>query len=88
MGLLDQWNKPKQSIKGVLQKAMKEKKSVLIKYRKYDGTSSERKLSELEFNNEFQAVGFHNAHIKAFCHLRKENRTFKISRIISANVIE
>lgn len=87
MGLLDLWNKPDNTIEAVIIRAMNENKTVKISYQNYDGEASERTLSQIRFNNEFQADGFFNAHIKAFCHLRQEERTFKISRINKAEII-
>lgn len=87
MGLLDLWNKPNNNIEAVMTMAMNENKTVKISYQKYDGEYSERTISQLRFNNEFEADGFFNAHIKAFCHLRQEERTFKISRINKAEII-
>ena len=87
MGLLDLWNKPNDNIESVVTRALKENKTIKISYQNYDGEASERILSQIRFNNEFQNDGFLNAHIKAFCHLRQEERTFKISRIIKAEII-
>lgn len=87
MGLLDQWNKADNSIKDTLKQAMDENHHVLIKYRKFEGDVSERTLSNIQFNNSFEEDGFHNDHIKAYCHLREEERTFKIDRIISITIL-
>jgi len=87
MGILDLWNKPDNNIEEVITQAMNENKTVKIDYQKNDGEYSERIISQLRFNNDFQIDGFFNAHIKAFCHLRQEERTFKISRIKKAEII-
>ena len=63
--------------KNYITKAIQDKRSITIKYRKYDGSVSTRKLSDIDFSDEYG-----DRYIKAFCHLRNENRTFKISRII------
>jgi predicted DNA-binding transcriptional regulator YafY len=47
-----------------------------IEYTKYDGTTSVRRLSEVQYSDKYG-----NTHIQAFCHSRNEQRTFKISRI-------
>lgn len=86
MGLLDLWNKPSDNVEAVITRAMNENKIIKISYKNNDGEASERTLSQIRFNNEFQIDGFFNAHIKAFCHLRQEERTFKISRIITAEI--
>ncbi len=47
-----------------------------IVYKKPDGTSSIRRLSDVTYSEEYG-----NSYIEAFCHLRSERRTFKIDRI-------
>ena len=59
-----------------IQKAIDTGATIEISYTKYDGTSSIRKLSDIEYSDEYG-----DTHISAFCHMRKEQRTFKISRI-------
>ena len=54
--------------------------TIEISYRKNDGSLSIRKLSDIEYSDEF---GY--SYISAFCHMRNETRTFKISRI--SNVV-
>lgn len=49
-----------------------------IEYTNRDGSSSVRKLSEVKYSREYG-----NSYISAFCHMRKERRTFKINRITS-----
>ena len=75
------------SIESKITQAISGGGDIKIRYRKYDGTASERRLSAITYNNEFEADGYHNAHIKGYCHLRKENRTFKIDRIIAVEVL-
>ena len=69
-------------IKEYLDDAIKNRKSVTIKYIKYGGEYSERKISNIEYSDEFGSE-----YIQAFCHKRQENRTFKISRILSIDNI-
>lgn len=92
MGLLDLWNKPNyegdSTPKSVIEKAMALNKPIKIKYQKYDGEVSSRELSNIAYNNSFEEDGFYNAHIKGFCRLRNEERTFKIDRILSASIID
>jgi hypothetical protein len=64
------------SIRKYLEEAISTGKEVTIEYVKYDGEISTRKISELEFSDEFG-----DEYITAFCHMRGERRTFKISRI-------
>lgn len=63
-------------IKEYINKAIKENRSITIKYQKYDGTISTRTLSNIDYSDEYGS-----GYIQAYCHLRQENRTFKISRI-------
>lgn len=87
MGILDLWNKGSKSNVEVIKQAMTENKDIFIKYRKYDGEISERRLSNIIYNNSFEEDGFHNAHIKGYCHIRREERTFKIDRIVSIKIV-
>ena len=64
------------SIKEYIDQAIKEGKSVTISYMKYGGELSTRKISDIKYSDEFGLD-----YISAYCHLRNENRTFKISRI-------
>ena len=65
-------------IKEYIDEAIRTKKTVTIKYIKYGGEYSERRISNIEYSDEFG-----DEYIQAFCHTRNENRTFKISRIVS-----
>lgn len=65
--------------------AVNEDKTITIKYQKYDGTVSTRKVSDLEYTDEY---GNYDEYIHGFCHLRNEYRTFKISRIIEVDGIK
>ncbi len=59
-----------------IQRAIDTGAIIEIAYTKYDGTSSIRRLSDVQYSDEFG-----HSHIQAFCHIRNEQRTFKISRI-------
>lgn len=59
-----------------IQKAIDTGAIIEIAYTKYDGTASIRRLSDVQYSEEYG-----NTHIQAFCHMRNEQRTFKISRI-------
>jgi len=76
------------SIRGLLETAIKENQKIKILYEKFNGEESERELSDLDISNEFGEFGYKNDHIKAFCHLRKEERRFKINRIKKIKFIE
>lgn len=69
------------SIRAIIKKAIDEEMDIIITYRKYDGTTSQRQLSNIEYNNEYGSYGYSNDHIKGYCHLRKEYRVFRIDRI-------
>lgn len=64
------------TIKEYIDKAINSGNKVTIKYVKFDGSLSTRTISELEYSDEFG-----DDYISAFCHMRQERRTFKISRI-------
>ena len=70
------------TIKEYIIRAIITGKSITIKYQKYDGTISSRRISNITYSDEFG-----NDYIEAYCHLRKEKRTFKISRILQADTI-
>lgn len=70
------------NIREYIDKAIREGKTITIKYIKFDGTQSTRTISNIQYSDEFG-----EEYIKAYCHLREEERTFKISRIISADGI-
>lgn len=59
-----------------IQRAIDTGAIIEIAYTKFDGTSSIRRLSDVKYSDEFG-----HTHIKAFCHMRNEERTFKIDRI-------
>lgn len=63
--------------------AIKSGKTVKIKYVKYSGEISERTISDIKPSEEFG-----EGYISAFCHLRNETRTFKISRIREVDGIQ
>ena len=64
------------TIREYIDKAINSGNKVTIKYVKFDGSLSTRTISELEYSDEFG-----DDYITAFCHMRQERRTFKISRI-------
>lgn len=65
-------------IKDDIHKAIVSGSTINISYIKNDGTYSNRRLSDIEYSDEYG-----DSHIRAFCHMRNEYRTFKISRINS-----
>ncbi len=69
-------------IREYLDAAIRTGKSVTIKYIKYEGEYSVRTISNIQYSDEYG-----DNYIQAFCHKRQENRTFKISRILSVDDI-
>lgn len=69
-------------IKKIIDEAIRNGRTITIKYQKYGGEYSERTISNIQPSEEFG-----EGYIKAYCHLRHEDRTFKISRIISATQV-
>lgn len=70
------------AIRERLQKAIDNGETITIKYRKYSGEFSERAISDIHWTDEYGGI---NDYVEAFCHLRMEKRTFKVSRILSIN---
>lgn len=64
------------SIESYIDDAIRNSKSITIKYIKYGGEISTRTLSDIKYSDEFG-----KEYIEGFCHMRQERRTFKISRI-------
>ncbi len=60
----------------LIQEAIDTGATIEIVYSNYGGEQSIRKLSDVEYSEEYG-----NTHITAFCHKRHERRTFKIDRI-------
>lgn len=76
------------SIKDELQKAINGKHNIKIQYENFDGEVSERELSNVQMTDDFNSFGYDKQHIKGFCHLRNEERSFKISRIKNIELIK
>lgn len=66
-------------IEAIIDDAVRNGKSVCITYKNKDGVRSERTISKIEYTKVYGKDGY----IKAYCHLRNDYRTFKISRIQS-----
>ena len=72
----------------IVKEAITEGKSVEISYSNFNGESSKRILSDITFTDKFDEYGYENEHIRAYCHKRKEERSFKIARILSIRIVE
>lgn len=67
----------------LINRAMQDKLFLEIEYANNSYEKSTRVISEINPNNEYGA-----GYISAYCHMREENRTFKISRIIDARIVK
>lgn len=65
----------------LINKAIKLNNCITIIYKKEDGTTTERKIKPVEVYRKF----FGRIYLEAFCYLRNDKRTFRISRIININ---
>jgi len=72
-------NNDRESIRDEVLRAISNDEKIRIVYENYNGEVKERILSNIQLTNEFE--GYNNQHIKAFCHLRNEERSFRIDRI-------
>ncbi|QQS34782.1 MAG: AAA family ATPase [Ignavibacteriales bacterium] len=70
-----------------LKSAIDNGSTVKILYENLNGETTERILSNLQFTDEFNTYGYNHQHIKAYCHLRKDERNFKIERIREISVV-
>lgn len=70
-------------IRNLIENAINNHWVLIIKYRKYSGDISVRKISDIHYSAEFG-----NEYIDAFCHKRQARRTFKIGRILTARKFE
>jgi DNA polymerase-3 subunit epsilon len=81
------------SIEDEIRFSIKNKKRIKIKYRNFNEIISERTLSNVEFSDnvltkeDLELFQIDSNYITAFCSLRNEKRTFKITRIIEAEII-
>jgi len=75
------------SIRTEIDRAIRTGRDIEIEYVKYDGTRSRRRVSNISYCNDYEDYGYENDHISGFCHLRGEDRHFKIDRIQSIRVL-
>ncbi len=71
----------------VIDQAINENKPIEFNYTKYSGETSKRKVSNISYSNEYGGYGYNNDHIKGYCHLRREDRTFRISRMSNIKIV-
>lgn len=76
----------KLSVKKVIQLAIERKHDLMISYKSRNYETSRRRISDISISDDFEGYGYTDEHINAFCHLRNEDRSFKISRILKAEI--
>ena len=69
------------SILQTINKAIREKKRIDITYHSYGGQTTSRQISPVK-KFKYQ----HEDHLQAYCHLKKDERCFKIDSIIEAKI--
>lgn len=70
------------SVESEVRRAMRNGCDIEIKYEKYGGEISRRRVSNIEESDEYG-----EGYISGYCHLRNEDRTFKIERIQAVRVL-
>lgn len=71
----------------LIEQAIRENKDLEFNYTKYSGETSRRRVSDISLCNDYEDFGYNNDHIRGFCHIRSEERTFKISRMSSVQIL-
>lgn len=64
--------------RNTIQKALDSGKRVLLKYCSMSSGLTEREVSPIKLNSKY---------LEAFCHLRNEERQFRVARIVSARIL-
>ncbi|MDD5870995.1 MAG: hypothetical protein PUC77_05865 [Bacteroidales bacterium] len=70
------------TIKQIVRRAIDDCLSLEIVYAKNSRETSTRVISDVSENKEY-GLGY----ISAYCHMREEQRTFKISKIVDARIV-
>lgn len=66
----------------IINRAIQDKLTIEIDYINRKGEKSTRILSDVSHNKQYG-----NGYISAYCHLKEEERTFKISNISEAKIV-
>lgn len=74
----------KELICSQIKKAVANDQDIIISYKKYDGTNSERRISNVKYEPLFKGDF---DYIIGYCNMRKQERTFKIERISNIRVL-
>lgn len=70
------------TIHKLIQRAIEDNLTLEIEYENNNYEKSTRTISDIQISTKFGV-----SHISAYCHLREEERTFKISRIVDARIV-
>lgn len=70
------------TIEQLINRAIEDKLTLEIDYAKSSYEKSSRIISDISMSSEFGA-----GYISAYCHMRNEQRTFKIVRIVDARIV-
>ena len=70
------------TIEQLIKRAIEDGLTLEIEYAKNSSEKSSRVISNIKISREY---GF--GYISAYCHMREEVRTFKISRIVDARIV-
>lgn len=70
------------TVEQLIKRAIADKLTLEIDYAKNSYEKSSRVISNVSISTEY-GIGY----ISAYCHMKKEERTFKISRIVAARVV-
>lgn len=70
------------SIEQIIQRAIDDGLTLEIEYAKNSFEKSPRVISDVSVSDEYGS-----GYISAYCHMREEQRTFKISRIVDARIV-
>lgn len=72
--------------KKIIEQAIRENRSLYFTYTKYSGERSNRNVSNINYSNKYGEYGYYKDHIKGYCQLRNEERTFRISRMSNVSL--
>lgn len=70
------------TIEQIIKRAIEDNLTLEIEYAKNSYEKSSRIISDVKLSAEYGA-----GYISAYCHMREEERTFKISRIVDARIV-
>lgn len=71
------------TIEQIIRRAINEGLTIEIEYAKNSLEKSSRVISDISVSDEYGS-----GYISAYCHVRKEQRTFKVSRIVDVRIVQ